>query len=385
MKQALMLATVPSMIGQFNMPNIKILQDIGCNVHVACNFEDYSAWPHQRIEEFKRELNTKKISWHQVNFQRNALKLYENHVAYKQVLAILKKEKIDFIHCHTPVGGVIGRLAAYRCKIKIVYTAHGFHFYKGAPLLNWMVYYPVEKLLSYITYIIITINKEDYERAIKQFHAKRIEYVPGVGVEIDNFKNQNIDVMQKREELNISKTSLVLLSVGEINKNKNHKTIIKALNSLKEESFFLTLQYIICGQGALRTELEEMVNDLHLEKTIHFLGFRDDIKDLYKVADIFVFPSFREGLSVALMEAMANGLPVIGSKVRGNVDLIECEKSGYLVNPSNYIGFRESIKKLFLQKNIRSKMGKYNQNRVKKFSCVEINKKMMLIYTSMVI
>ena len=173
MKKVLMLASVASMIDQFNMPNIQLLQELGYEVHVACNFEKGSTCTQERIQNLKQRLEHMGVEYFQIDFSRNVLRVNEIWKAYRQVERLLEKEKYSFIHCHSPIGGAVGRIAAHKTHTKVIYTAHGFHFYKGAPLHNWLIYYPIEKWLSRYTDVLITINKEDYQRAKKKFHAKK--------------------------------------------------------------------------------------------------------------------------------------------------------------------------------------------------------------------
>ncbi|MGL5692516.1 MAG: glycosyltransferase, partial [Peptostreptococcaceae bacterium] len=303
MKKVLMLASVASMIDQFNMQNIAILQEQGYDVHVAANFEQGSTSSSERMVEFKKELSEKNISYFQIDFSRNVTNIPQNIKAYAQIKKLLVENEYEFIHCHSPIGGVCGRIAAKITGTKVIYTAHGFHFYKGAPKVNWMIYYPIEKVLSYITDILITINKEDYELAKKKMKAKKVEYVPGVGVDIGKFASIEIDKEKKRRELGLSEDNVVLLSVGELNKNKNHEVIIRGLAELKDSN----VHYIIAGRGELESYLNELAKELSIVNQVHLLGFRTDVSELYKVADVFCFPSYREGLSVAMMEAIASG------------------------------------------------------------------------------
>lgn len=322
MKKVLMVATVASMIGQFNMDNIEILQKLGYKVYVACNMDDNSVWPNERINSFKQSLNEKNIKYFNLNFSRNPLNLKSNINAYQQILNVIKNEKIDLIHCHTPVGGVVSRLAAHKMNIKVIYTAHGFHFYKGASIKKWMLFFPIEKILSRWTDVLITINSEDYKLAMKRFKAKRIEYVPGVGIDIKKNQLNTVNRTEKRKELGLKDNDILILSVGELSERKNHKEVIQALAELKNMNGFEHIQYYICGKGLLLNELESLARKLNIDEHIHFLGFRTDVKELCQIADLYIFPSFQEGLPVALMEAIANKAPVICSQIRGNEDLV---------------------------------------------------------------
>ncbi len=283
-----------------------------------------------------------------------------NITAIKQIHEIVKINKYDLVHCHTPVAAMCTRLACCRLRkqgIRVFYTSHGFHFYKGAPLKNWLLYYPVEKLCSYWTDILITINQEDYSLAQKKMKAKRIEYVPGVGIDLEKFGGITVDKEKKRRELEIPEDATLLLSVGELNKNKNHETVIRAIADLD-------VYYIIAGHGELLEHLQCLIDELKLTDRVKLLGYRNDISELCKVADAFVFPSYREGLSVSVMEAMASGLPVVCSRIRGNTDLID-ENGGVLFDPHSVEQCRKAVRRMLNCE--KKEMGDYNKGVVRKF------------------
>lgn len=197
MKRMLMLASVALMIDQFNMPNIRLLQEMGYEVDVACNFEKGNTCSDEKIEKLKSTLNEIHVRFYQVDFARDITQVFQNIKAFRQVNQILRKNQYTFIHCHSPIGGVAGRVLGKLNKTKVIYTAHGFHFYKGAPLKNWLIYYPVEWICSWMTDTLITINAEDYIQAKNKFHAKRVRYIPGVGVEVGKFMQPNISMSGK--------------------------------------------------------------------------------------------------------------------------------------------------------------------------------------------
>lgn len=252
----------------------------------------------------------------------------------------------------------------------MIYTAHGFHFYKGAPLKNWLLYYPVEKICSRWTDLLITINKEDYALAQRKMRAQKIEYVPGVGIDLSKFSVSKTDTSKKREEMGISESSTVLLSVGELNQNKNHELVIKTLSTLGEN-----IHYVIAGEGDKKNYLNQLSNECGVEERVHLLDYRSDVKDLYSMSNAFVFPSFREGLSVSLMEAMASGLPCAVSRIRGNVDLID-KNGGALFDPHSVDECAQAIMSSLKGENY----GMYNKEKIKKFSNAEVLNKMKLLY-----
>lgn len=243
--------------------------------------------------------------------------------AVAQIRELVDDGGYDIVHCHTPVAAACTRLAcrgARRHGARVIYTAHGFHFYAGAPLRNWLLYFPVEWALSWVTDVLITINHEDYDRARRHLHARRTEYVPGVGVDLEKFRESG-DGERIRKEFGIG-DKFMLLSVGELNENKNHAAVIEAIVGLD-------LVYVIVGRGELESQLRARAEKLGVH--VILTGFRSDVVDFYAAANAYILPSLREGLNVSLMEAMASGLPVMCLPIRGNIDLVRDEESGLLV------------------------------------------------------
>jgi len=304
-----------------------------------------------------------------------------NIVASRQLKEIVRNNHYSIIHFHTPVASAFGRWAVKEFRkngSKVVYTAHGFHFFKGAPLVNWLVFYPVERFLSHYTDMIITINKEDYAR-VRSFKAENVEYVPGVGVNISKFLKINVDKKAKRKELGIPEEAIVLLSVGELNVNKNHGVVIKAVANLNYPNIY----YVVCGTGEREGYLKRLAISLGISDKVKLLGFRDDVSEIYKISNMFIFPSFREGLSVALMEAMASGLPVACSEIRGNSDLIENGKGGYLIQPGNVRGFEKAIESIIIHSNMSYHFAKENCNKMKSFESKNVLRHMKNIYNQL--
>ncbi|MBY0158841.1 glycosyltransferase family 4 protein [Cytobacillus oceanisediminis] len=369
MKKVLFVATVvKAHIMVFHIPYLKWFKENGFETYV-CAKNDYE-------DNEKCEIPYCD-NYYDIPFERAPLKL-KNIKAYKQLKELIENNEFDIIHCHTPIGGALSRLAARDARkngTTVIYTAHGFHFYKGAPFINWLLYYPVERLLAGYTDVLITINKEDYNRA-KKFKAKKIEYVPGVGIDTMKYSEISVNKKDKPSLIGIPQDSLIVVSVGELNKNKNHEVIIKALANLNNKKIY----YVICGQGPLNKHLKELAKELGVKEQVKLLGFRKDIIEICKAADIFAFPSYREGLSVSLMEAMASGLPVVCSDIRGNYDLIEEEKGGYLVKASDIEGFTSRINILKEDSFLRNQFGEFNKNRVKQYGKENVMKIMAEIY-----
>lgn len=370
MKKVLFVATVVKIhIMVFHIPYLEWFKNNGYEVHVAAR-NDYES-KEECIIPFCDK-------FHELPFDRSPLRRSNLHV-YKDLKNIIDANDYDIIHCHTPMGGAIGRLAARSTRekgTKIFYTAHGFHFFKGAPLVNWLVYYPVERWLSRYTDVLITINREDYESA-KKFKANRIEYVPGIGIDNDRFKNIEVNRIEKRKSIGVNEDDFMIISVGELNKNKNHQVIIRAIARLKNTK----IKYVLCGEGPLETELSKLSGKLGIQRQVKFLGFRKDVPDLMKVADLFAFPSYREGLSLSLMEAMASELPVVCSEIRGNTDLIDEGKGGYLIKVNDVNGFSEKITSILSYSN-GIELGFYNGQKINKFDKKIILSQMIRMYVN---
>lgn len=369
-KKVLFVATVvKTHIMVFHLPYLKWLKDCGYEVHVSAR-NDYEIKSDCKIPYCDK--------YYDFPFERSPINL-NNIRTYAKLKKIIDENEYDLVHCHTPMGGVITRFATRKARkknTKVIYTAHGFHFYKGAPLKNWLIYYPVEKWLARYTDTLITINKEDYERAKSKFKAKRVEYIPGVGIDLEKFNTVEIDRALKRSQLGLPKDVFAVLSIGELNKNKNHEVVIRAIAKIDNSG----IHYLVCGKGQLDEYLRNLSKELGIENQVHLLGFRKDISEICKISDLFAFPSYREGLSVALMEAMANGLPVVCSNIRGNSDLIESGKGGYLVEPDDVEGFAKYIKELIEDSRLRSEFGDFNHKKIDNYSIENVLKEMEEIY-----
>ena len=375
-KKALVLASVASMIDQFNIPNIRILQSLGYKVDVVADFADPGTITAERADDLKKRLAAMNVRVISIAIPR-ALGINSVRSSYRQVKELIDRESYDLIHCHSPIGGAICRLAARKARKKgtrVIYTAHGFHFYDGAPKKNWCVFYPAERILSHLTDVLITINKEDLKRAKEEFSAKKTVYVPGIGVDVDKFLKTAVIRDEKRAELGITKDDIMVLSVGELNVNKNHSTVIKALGKLKDKR----IHYVIAGKGDLDKELEELADRQGV--SLHLAGFRSDVAQLYKCADIFVLPSVREGLNVSLMEAMASGVVIVCSKIRGNTDLVTNGENGLLCSPDKPDDFAAAIKRLIGDPLLCEQMKERSLEKIRCFDSGIVNDKMKKIY-----
>jgi len=348
--KVLFVATITRHITSFHLPYLRWFKEQGYETHVATSGNEEIPY----CDKF-----------HFIPVCRSPFRL-DNLWAYRRLRAIIRAEKYDVIHCHTPMGGVLTRLAARRTGARIIYTAHGFHFYKSAPAINWLLYYPIEKWLARYTDDLITLNSEDYTIAKNKIKAARVHYIPGIGVDCDKFTQPIISRDEMRAHFGIPQNAKVLLSIGELNKNKNHQIVIQAMDK--------GAYYIIAGEGNQENKLRQMAAERNISHQLILLGYRDDIVNLLHMADIFVFPSLREGLSLSLMEAMAAGLPCVVSRTRGNVDLIRHGHSGLVCNPLDAAAFADALAKT------TPEMGAAAQTDVRKFDISIVMEQMKKIY-----
>lgn len=361
----LFVCTTDSMIWNFLIPHIKDLETNGHTVECACSNTGFY---------FDELISKHNIKMNKIDFKRNPFKM-QNFKAYKQLRKLVKSGNFEMVHCHEPVGGFLGRIAGR--DIKTLYTAHGFHFFKGNSPIKNFVFKNLEKFAAKYTDCLITINEEDYQAALK-FKLKKggkVYKINGIGINVDRY-NINFDKDQKRKELGLAKDDIVLIMVAEFIKRKNHITFIKAVNEVKN----VKLKVLLCGTGKLESDIKTMINEYKLNDVVTFLGFRTDLNELLSISDIFIFPSYQEGLSVALMEAMASGLPVIASKIRGNIDLIDDNMGGKLIVPDDIFEFVQSINLLVKDIDLRKKYGMYNFNKIKNFSIDKIKNVMKEVY-----
>ena len=319
MKKVLFTATVDSHILQFHIPYLKYFKDQGYEVHVATNGDEEIPYCDKK---------------HKISFERSPIKI-NNLKAIKQLKKIIEEEKFEIIHCHTPMGSVVTRLAAKKARkkynTKVIYTAHGFHFHKGAPLLNWMVFYPIEKWLSRCTDTLITINEEDYELANKKFKAKNIELVHGVGVDINrfNFEMQDSEKHELRESIGLNDDDFVMIYVAELSKRKNQEMLLNIMPELIKKDFSIKL--LLVGKDSLNGKLQKIVEEKDLGNNVFFLGYRNDIPKLLKISNLLVSTSKQEGLPVNIMEGLIAGIPIVATDCRGNRDLISDNEDGLIV------------------------------------------------------
>ena len=356
MKKLLITSTELMMI-QFLVPHVKYLSENGFRVEIACS--DVGG----RMEDVRSDLEGVVDAIHVLRLERSPVNP-RNFQGYRDLKKLLAENHYDIIWTNEPVMGVVTRLAAnkYRRRgTKVIYMCHGFHFYNGASLPSWLIFYPIERFMSRFCDRIVTINHEDEARA-KTFHCPRVEYIHGIGVNTDRLHNRN-EQSDIRSELNLSGDDFLVLSVGELNENKNQQVIIRATAQLKDPK----IHYLLCGKGDQQEKLENLAKELGIGDNVHFLGYRKDVVDICAQADVFAHPVRREGLGLAPLEAMYCGLPLVATDTRGIQDYCENGKSGFLCGSEDVAGFAEAITMLKSDEIMRRDFGAYNQEAAKDF------------------
>ena len=339
MKKVLLTATVQSHIGQFHRPLVEVLHELGYEVHVAAR-------------DNLAEKNGLKLDFvdrvYDIPFSRSPKSL-DNFKAYNQIKNILKNEYYDVVHCNTPMGGIVTRLAARKTRrrgTRVIYTAHGFHFYKGSPIKNWILFYPIERIMAHLCDTLITITKEDQ--------------------------------LLMRQADDLKKNEFVIHCTGELNKNKNQKTLIEAAKKLKQ--VIPDLVILIAGNGPMEYALKKQIKELGLEKHVRMLGYRTDLEKITPAVDLVVSCSYREGLPLNIIEAMLCKKPVVVSFNRGHKELVKDDFNGFILNADEIEGYVKAIKELIERKDKRSSFGENGYKKAKRYTADYVKKELKAIY-----
>lgn len=373
MKKILYVTNITRNVNSFFIPHINMLLSKGYTVDCACKISG-----EHKIKENKF---IKKIKFYDIPVTRKPFSIDNFRFLYKLYL-IQKNNNYDIIHVHSPIAGVYTRLLKICFKdVKIIYTAHGFHFNKNSSKISWMVFYNVEKILSKFTDILITINNEDF-RIAKRFNCNKVIKIDGVGVELSEFKEYTEgEKLKIRKSLNLNEDDFILIMVGEHNKNKNQIQLIKAMEKISNK--YRNVKAILIGDGE---DIEK--NNDYIEKnnvkSVKILGFRDDINELINASDVLVSMSYREGLPKNILEGMAVGKPIIATKIRGNVDLVSDGVNGFLVECGDIEGTISTIENIYkMNYSSFKKMESESKKIVKKYDVNKILDSLSKIYLSL--
>ena len=365
MKKVLYVTTVSRTINAFLIPHINMLLDNGYEVHCACSID----------KPVDKELQRRGVKIFEVPFSRNPLGI-GNIKAFIKLEELQRINDYDIVHVHTPIAAIYGRLLKLNFpSLRIIYTAHGYHFLKGGSKLGWILYYPIEKIMAKFTDVTININKEDYEITKEKLKPKKCYLLNGVGLDLDKYKKlSSKEIQEKRKEFGLKDKDFVVLMVAEINKNKNHIQLINAMDILKDK--YPNIKVLCIGDGTLKESLEKQIISRNLQNNIFVLGYRLDVNKLINISDIGMLLSRREGLPRNIMEFMACGRKVIATDIRGCRDLICDETIGTLVNVDDYESTAKAIEKYYI---LNDKSFEVSEE-IRKYDIESINSELLKIY-----
>lgn len=369
--KVLLTATVQSHICQFHRPLVEMLHQHGCQVHVAAR--DNLAEKNGLTLDFADKV-------YNVPFSRSP-KSADNIRAYKQLKAIIEKEHYDIIHCNTPMGGIVTRLAARKARktgTRVFYTAHGFHFYQGAPAANWLIYYPIEKVMATRTDVLITITREDEKLALDKGFKTSVAYMHGVGANEKKYTSVSREDNDSFRRTHGYDNRFVILCTGELNKNKNQKTVLEAVSILRQK--YPQVLLLLAGNGPQEQNLRSQIQALQMEDHAVLLGYRTDLENYTNACDIVVSASFREGLPLNIMEAMLCEKPVVASMNRGHRELIEHGETGFLVQADDAEGFAQKIEELLLNQELRNKIAEQEKIFIQSYTTEAVKNELRDIY-----
>lgn len=352
----------------FNLSYLRWFKEQGYEVHAAFeNRFDFNIPYCDRVID----LPFKRNPFHPSNF-----------TAYRKLKTLVREERYALIHCHTPIPAAISRLAAAGMRkygTKVLYTAHGFHFYKGAAIKNWLLYFSAEKLFSGLTDGIITINKDDYEIACQHFAPAKIFYISGIGVDINKYKIPDANYIKEcRSAIGLEDRDFVLLYTAEFIPRKNHQFILDVAIALQKE--IPNLKIVFAGRGALMVQMMAQVKAMKMEGCISFLGFRQDLEKVLPAADVCISTSKQEGLGLGLAEGMMCAKPIVASAIRGHKDMVTSGVNGYLFDLNQPENFIQQLSRIAQDEQLKKQLGEQAWTTIQEFSIPKSLEKMGEIY-----
>lgn len=356
--KALIVSSVYGFLTKFERQNVEILQRMGFEVHYASNSDNVV------YEDSQEELEKMHIAYHDIGIYQSPMYVKQNRKAVKELRKLIKEEHIDVVHCHTPTGGMVARAACKGLPVYVIYTAHGFHFYEGGGWLHNLIFRTAESWMSRKTDTIVTINRYD-EAAAREMHARNVYRMPGVGVDRERFALTTQEMRtQARERLGIPEDAFYMISVGELRENKNQMTVLKTLAKIasqetatdeakqrsattSEKRLLSRTIYGIIGSGRQRAEMEQYIEEHNIKNYVRFYGYQEDVRIYLQAADVLIFPSIREGLGMAALEALTTGLPVIATANRGSKEYIKSGVNGYFVPNFDIEAYERAMRSIY--------------------------------------
>ncbi|MBP3848817.1 MAG: glycosyltransferase, partial [Pyramidobacter sp.] len=317
MPKLLIITTIQRTLRDFLLPYGDHFRSLGWQVDAMANVRDPYPVAEEHFDHF-----------YAVDWGRNPLDPRNFGRTPRFIRELVEREKYDIVHVHTPVAAFVTRFALRKLRaagtVKVVYTAHGFHFFKGNSPLKNFVFLNLEKLAGRWTDHLIVMNREDFSAA--QTHRivppEHLTLMPGIGVDLSKYSAASVTADQitaVRRELGLAPEDKYILMVAEFNPGKRHRDAILALAQAQT----VHLHLVFAGWGPLFEEMKELAVKAGVAERCHFLGHLEDVRPLLKGAATSVLPSEREGLPRSVMESMGILVPVIGTNIRGTQDLLE--------------------------------------------------------------
>ena len=352
-----MVTTLPCTLNSFLLPFAAYFRSIGWQVDaMSCGISSDSKCQ----QGFDRVWD--------VEWSRNPLDPRNLLGTPGKIREIVLREKYNIIHVHTPVAAFVTRYALKdlrdRLKCKVIYTAHGFHFFKGGNSLKNTAFINLEKSAGKWTDYLVTINHEDKSAALEYglVAPNHTHYMPGIGVDLKYYNRDTVSdsaVADVRQKLGIGKDTPLLLSVAEFTARKHHVDAIEAFAKLARRDVHLAL----AGTGPLMAKMKQLATELGVIDRIHFLGNRSDVPVLMKAACANILVSDQEGLPRCVLESLALEVPTIGTKIRGTQDLLE-GGCGLLVDVGDVDGLAAAMTWMLDRPQEAAKMAKLGYERI---------------------
>lgn len=364
-KKILFCASTVSHILNFHLPYLQSFHEQGYEVWVAADKQTDVPYADRVVA---------------LPFAKNILS-FKNIKAVFLARKLLKRENFELLSTHTSLASAVVRAAALLLhkRPKIVCTVHGYLFEEDSGLKKWIYLIP-EKLCARVTDLLMVMNREDYEIAVKhRLCSGRIVCIDGMGIRLERFAPaQDGEKEQIRHEYHIPETDFVFVYAAEFSKRKNQAFLIRAFAEICRK--YPQMRLILAGKGALQEDCRELARQLGVQDSICFPGHIADIGHLYTACDVCVSSSRIEGLPFNIMEAMACGLPVIASDIKGHRELVAEGETGWLYQSGNSASLQEKLEFACQNRAFGEKLRKKCVSRLEPFELQTVLPKIMKNY-----
>ncbi len=309
---------------------------------------------------------------------------WSDSMAVFKMFHFFRDVRPSIVHTHTSKAGVVGRMAARLAGVpNVIHTVHGFPFHSGMPKAKRLVYQQIEKCMAKMTDIMLSQSREDVDTALELgIRPRRGDLIHiGNGIDLSEFdpgKYPSDRRLRVRKDLGIEETDMVITMIGRVNREKGYEVLVEALQQVRDLPWHAL--FIGPDEGFL-SSVKHQIDSYGLQGRIQILGQRSDITDLLAATDIYVLPSYREGLPRSLLEAQAMTLPCVATDIRGCREVIKENVTGFLVGPGDSVALEKVLRKLLLDPELRHRMGQEGRRRMLRyFNEAEVARKVMTVY-----